>query len=425
MDDGNWNAQLENLRINAARLRASIGFSAGIGATENNGIQRCAATDEDKRMRDVLARWLRELECELRIDEMGNMFAIRPGRNRRLGAVMAGSHLDTQRPGGRFDGVLGVLGALEALRSINDAGIELERDFIVVNWTNEEGGWFAPACMGSGVWSGSISKEWAYERRDRDGKTVFGRELARIGYMGNFPCDHKKWNIEAAYELHIEQGPILWKLEKQIGAPEGIVCLHWYDVYLEGTANQVGPTPMEGRNDALLAFSEMCQTVNKVAHQMGGMVATVGEIQNYPNSRNIIPCRVHFTVDIRSWDDKRALRAWQLMMKEFEIVAERRGCRIRSEEFWKVGHASFDRRLVELVLESAGELGATSLRMVSGAGHDMSEISKVARAAMIFVPSIDGRSHVEAENTAWDDCARGADVLLRCILRTSQQNPRS
>ena len=421
MNDRYWSAQLENLRVDANRLRADIEVSSEIGGTENNGVQRCAATDEDKRMRDVFVKWVEELGCELRIDEMGNMFAIRPGRNRRLGAVMAGSHLDTQRPGGRFDGILGVMGALEAMRSINNAGIELERDFIIVNWTNEEGGWFAPACMGSGVWAGSITKEWAYERKDRDGKTVFGEELTRIGYMGKFSCDYRKWNIEAAYELHIEQGPILWNVKKQIGAPKGIVCLHWYDVYLEGTANQVGPTPMEGRNDTLLAFSEMCQTVNKVAHQMGNLVATVGEIQNYPNSRNIIPCRVHFTVDIRSWNDDHALRAWQLMEREFEIIAERLGCQIRSEEFWKVGHASFDQKLVDLVLESSEELGISSRRMVSGAGHDMSEINKVTRGAMIFVPSIGGRSHVEVEETSWDDCVRGADVLLRCILKTSQQ----
>ena len=412
---------MEDLRVDADRLRASIEVSSAIGGTENNGVQRCAATDEDKRMRDVFAEWVRELGCELRIDEMGNMFAIRPGRNRRLGAVMAGSHLDTQKPGGRFDGILGALGALEAMRSINDADIELERDFIVVNWTNEEGGWFPPACMGSGVWTGSISKEWAYERKDRDGKTVFGEELARIGYKGSFPCDHRKWNIEAAYELHIEQGPILWNMKQRIGAPKGILCLHWYDVHLEGTANQVGPTPMEGRNDALLAFSEMCQTVNKTAHQMGNMVATVGEVQNYPNSRNIIPCRVHFTVDIRSWDDKHALQAWELMRREFEIIAKRLGCRIRSEEFWKVEHATFDQELVDLVLESARELGIGGRRMVSGAGHDMSEINKVTRGAMIFVPSIEGRSHVEAENTSWDDCARGTDVLLRCILKMSQR----
>jgi len=417
-----WNSQLENLRIDGARLRESIEVSASIGVTKNGGIRRCATTDEDRRMRDVFAKWVKEIGCKLEIDEMGNMFAIRPGRDRTLGAIMAGSHLDTQKTGGRFDGILGVLGALEVMRSINDARIELERDFIVVNWTNEEGGCFAPACMGSGVWTGNITKEWAYERRNRDGKKVFGEELARIGYMGDFPCSYKEWNIEAAYELHIEQGPILWNLNKQIGVPKGILCLHWYDVYLEGTANQVGPTPMEGRNDALLAFSEMCQTVNKVAHQMGNIVATVGEIENYPNSRNIIPSKVHFTVDVRSWDDKHALRAWQLMKKEFEIVAERRGCRIQSEDFWKVEHAVFDRNLVDLVLKSAEELGINSHRMVSGAGHDMSEINKVTRGAMIFVPSIEGRSHVEAENTSWEDCARGVDVLLRCILRSSQQN---
>ena len=417
----NWNEQFENLRINGARLQETIEISAKIGGTENNGVQRCAATDEDKEMRDLFAGWVKDCGCELTIDEMGNMFAVRPGKNRDLGAVMTGSHLDTQRPGGRFDGILDVLAGLEVMRSINDAGLQLERDFILVNWTNEEGGWYPPACMGSGVWMGNITKEWAYDRKDRDGKTLFGDELERIGYKGAFPCDHKKWNVEAAYELHIEQGPVLWTEKIQIGAPKGILCLHWYDIWLEGTANQVGPTPMKNRNDALLAFSEMNVVVNKVAHQLGDMVATVGEVQNYPNSRNIIPSKVHFTVDIRSWDDDHAIEAWRLMKKEFEMIAERRGCPIKTEEFWKVEHAPFDKALWDRVVESAEELGFSSRRMVSGAGHDMSEVNKVTRGAMIFVPSIDGRSHVEVEDTPWDDCTRGGDVLLRCILKTASE----
>ena len=415
-----WNDTLANLRINGARLQETIEVSAGIGATDNKGLIRCAATDEDKVMRDYFAKWVKEAGCELTIDEMGNMFAVRPGKNRDLGAIMTGSHLDTQRPGGRFDGILGVLAGLEVMRTLNENNIQLERDFILVNWTNEEGGWFAPACMGSGVWMGNITKEWAYDRKDRDGETVFGKELDRIGYKGDFPCDYKKWNVEMAYELHIEQGPMLEGEKLQIGAPKGILCLHWYDIHLEGTANQVGPTPMIGRNDALLAFSEMNIVVNKVAHQMGNMVGTVGEIQNYPNSRNIIPSGVHFTVDIRSWDDEHAIKAWNMMKEEFEIIAKRRGCPIRTEEFWKVEHASFDKELWDRVVESSDELGYSNLRMVSGAGHDMSEVSKVTRGAMIFVPSIGGRSHVEVEDTPWEDCERGGNVLLRCLLKSGQ-----
>ncbi len=412
---------LNNLRINGKRLRETIETSAGIGATPNKGLIRCAATPEDKKGRDLLLKWYKEAGCEVTIDEMGNMFAVRPGKNRKLGAVLTGSHFDTQKPGGRFDGILGVLGALEVMRTIQENNIELERDFIITNWTNEEGGWFAPACMGSGVWAGNHTKEWAYERKDRDGKTVFGEELEKIGYKGTFPCSYKEWNIYAAYELHIEQGPQLEQAGIQIGAPKGILCLHWYDVYLEGTANQVGPTPMVGRNDALLAASEMNVVVNKVAHQMGNMVGTVGEIQNYPNSRNIIPSKVHFTVDIRSWDDEHAVKAWEMMKKEFEVIAERRGCPIRTEEFWKVAHAPFDQELNDRVVQSAEALGLSAMKMYSGAGHDMSEVNQVTRGAMIFVPSIDGRSHVEVEETPYEDCENGVNVLLQCVLKTADE----
>ena len=412
---------LNDIRINAKRLIEAIEASAKIGATANGGLERCAATDEDREGRELLMKWFAECGCKVTIDEMGNMFAVKPGKNRKLGAVMTGSHFDTQKPGGRFDGILGVAGGIEVLRVLVENNIELERDFIVTNWTNEEGGWFAPACMGSGVWVGNITKEWAYDRPDRDGNTRFGEELERIGYKGGFPADYKQWNIEAAYELHIEQGPELHRDKIQIGAPKGILCLHWYDIYLEGTANQVGPTPMIGRNDALLAFSEMNIVVNKIAHQMGDMVATVGEIQNYPNSRNIISDRVHFTVDIRSWDDEHAVKAWEMMKREFEVIAARRGCPIKTEETWKVEHAPFDKGLFDSVVETAEELGYSTRRMISGAGHDMSEVNQITRGAMIFVPSINGRSHVEVEDTPYEDCERGVNVLLHCILKSANE----
>jgi len=215
---------------------------------------------------------------------------------------------------------------------------------------------------------------------------------------------------------------MLEREQKKIGAPKGILCLHWYDIYLEGEANQVGPTPMEGRHDALCAAAEMILKVNQLPEKMGGnMVATVGEIQNQPNSRNIIPDKVHFTVDIRSWDDELALKAWDDLKNDMLGIAERRGCPIKIEETWRVGHQPFDQRLVDRVLESADELGYSSLRMVSGAGHDASYMNKVCPSAMIFVPSIGGRSHVEVERTTWEDCAAGADVLLHSMLKSANE----
>jgi N-carbamoyl-L-amino-acid hydrolase len=392
---------LKKLRVNGKRLQQSLEEMAKIGATPGGGVQRL------------------ELDLEITIDEMGSIFGKRPGKNNELAPVMSGSHIDSQPKGGRFDGILGVMGPLEVLRTLHENNIETERPFIIVDWTNEEGSRFAPAMVASGVWAGALERDWVYDRTDITGKR-FEDELIRIGYKGSVPAE--KWPVHCYYEYHIEQGPMLEREGKQIGAPKGILCLHWYDVYLEGEANQVGPTPMEGRHDALCAAAEMILKVNALPDRMGGnMVATVGEIQNYPNSRNIIPDKVHFTVDIRSWDDDHALKAWEVVRKDFEDIAARRGCPIKIEETWRVEHSPFDEKLVQGILKAADDLGLSSLHMVSGAGHDASYMNQVCPTAMIFVPSIGGRSHVEVENTTWEDCEAGANVLLHSILQSANE----
>ena len=409
----------KDIRVNGKRLRSTLEEMAKIGATTGGGVQRLTLSDEDKRARDLFVLWLQELDLEIQIDEMGNIFGRRAGKNDDLAPVMSGSHIDSQPKGGRFDGILGVMGALEVMHSIHENNIESERPIVIVDWTNEEGTRFAPAMVASGVWAGALERDWVYGRTDKDGMR-FVDELERIGYRGAVAA--RKSPVHAYYEYHIEQGPILEQEGKIIGAPKGILCLHWYDVYLQGEANQVGPTPMEGRHDALCAAAEMILKVNALPQKMGGnMVATVGEIQNYPNSRNIIPDRVHFTVDIRSWDDDLALRAWDGLRDDFEAVAQSRGCPIRIEETWRVAHSPFDERLVQRVLNVAAELEYPALPMVSGAGHDASYMNQVAPTAMIFVPSIGGRSHVEVENTRWEDCEAGANVLLHCILKSAQE----
>jgi N-carbamoyl-L-amino-acid hydrolase len=409
--------KIKKLGINGKRLRTTLEKMARIGATAGGGVQRLALSEEDKQGRDLFVTWLREIDLEVMIDDMGNIFGKRPGKNNDLPSVMSGSHIDSQPKGGRFDGILGVMGALEVFRTIDENNIETPRPMIIVDWTNEEGSRFAPAMVGSGVWTGRLERDWVYSRTDIQGKK-FGEELERVGYKGKQPA--KRWPVHAYYEYHIEQGPVLERVEKIIGAPKGIVGLYWYDVYVEGIANQVGPTPMEGRNDALCAAAEMILKVNELPGKMGSnMVATVGEIQNSPNSRNIIPGRVHFTVDIRSWDDNLAVRAWEEVKKDFEEIAERRGCPTRIEETWKVEHASFNEKLVKRVLETADQLGYSSHYMVSGAGHDASYMNQIAPTAMIFVPSIGGRSHVEIENTKWEDCEAGANVLLYCLLQSA------
>ncbi len=407
----------QELRVNAKRLQDSLEAMAQIGATPGGGVHRLALSDEDKQARDLFVRWLGELDLEITVDEMGNIFGKRAGKKNHLAPVMVGSHIDSQPGGGRFDGILGVMGALEALRTMQARGIETERPIVIVAWTNEEGCRFAPAMLGSGVWAGAIDLEWAYNRTDQNGRR-FEDELRRIGYLGT--AAGRKWPVHAYYEYHIEQGPILEKTGKTIGVPKGIVSLHWYDIQLEGEANHAGTTPMEGRQDALCAAAEMILQVNGLPGRMEGeMVATVGELRNYPNSRNVIPGRVRFTVDIRSWDDDLALRAGAAMHGKFEDIAHRRGCRIQFEEIWGVEHSPFDAKLVQQVLDIAAELAYPSLPMVSGAGHDASYMNQTAPTAMIFVPSIGGKSHVEAEETGWEDCAAGADVLLHSILRSA------
>ncbi len=410
---------LKDFRINGKRLQRALEEMAKIGATAGGGVQRLTLTDEDKQARDLFVSWLEELQLEITIDEMGNVFGRRAGKNNDLPPVMSGSHIDSQPKGGRFDGILGVMGPLEVLRTLHENDLETERPIVIVDWTNEEGSRFAPAMVASGVWAGALERDWAYNRTDINGKR-FEDELIRIGYKGAAPC--KKWPVHCYYEYHIEQGPMLEREGKIIGAPKGILCLHWYDVYLEGEANQVGPTPMEGRHDALCAAAEMILKVNQLPDRMGGnMVATVGEIQNYPNSRNIIPDRVHFTVDIRSWDDDHAIKAWELVREEFETISARRGCPIRIEETWRVEHSPFDEGRVRLILDVADKLGYPSLHMVSGAGHDASYMNQVCPTAMIFVPSVGGRSHVEVENTRWEHCEAGANVLLHAILKTANE----
>ncbi len=392
---------------------------AKIGATPNGGVQRLTLTKEDKRARDLLISWLKEIDMEVKVDEIGNIFGTYKGKNPKLEPVTTGSHVDSQPKGGRFDGIYGVMGALEVMRTMHDHGVVPERPVMLVDWTNEEGSRFAPAMLGSGVWAGVLDLDWAYNRTDINGKRL-GDELEAIGYKGKVPA--RRWPVHAHYELHIEQGPVLDREGLIIGAPKGILCLHWYDIHVGGEANQVGPTPMEGRHDALCAASEMILKAEQLPKKMGGnMVTTVGELHVQPNSRNIIPDGVHFTVDIRSWDDAMAIRAWEDLEREFKEIGSRRGCPTKTEITWRVNHQPFNERLVNKVVENAEKRGYPLKRMVSGAGHDSSYMNHVAPTAMIFAPSVNGRSHVECELTKWEDCEAGANVLLDCVMQTANE----
>ncbi len=409
--------ELRDLRVNAERLKNTLEKMAEIGGTLGGGIHRLALSDEDREARDLFVKWLGEIEIDVRVDEMGNIFGMRPGKDVRLPPVMSGSHMDSQPKGGRFDGIYGVMATLEVLRTIQEKEFFTTRSILIVDWTNEEGSRFSPAMAGSGVWTRKLERDWIYARKDLQGRK-FGEELERIGYKGREAA--KWWPVHAYFELHIEQGPLLEKAGKRIGVPQGVVGIGWYDVFVEGKANQVGPTPMESRNDALCAAAEMILQVEALPARMGGgMVATVGEIHNTPNSRNIIPGQVQFTVDLRSWDDALLDQGGKELQVLFGKIGAQRSCPTRIERIWQVGHTRFNESLVARVGKVAEQMGYPCHPLISGAGHDATYVSEVAPTAMIFVPSIGGRSHVEVENTSWEDCEAGANVLLQCLLQTA------
>src|SRR6476620_1930945 len=293
---------LTNLAINPQRLWDSLMETAKFGGTVKGGIRRLTLSDEDKRVRDWFKAQCEALGCTVEVDEVGNMFARRPGKNNALDPICMGSHLDTQPTGGKFDGVLGVLGALEAMKTLHEQGYETNAPIEIVNWTNEEGSRFAPAMLASGVFAGVFTPQYAYERADREGIT-FGDELKRIGYQGMDRAGARKF--AAMFELHIEQGPILEDEARMIGVVQGVQGMRWYEVTVTGQAAHTGATPMRLRKNALLGAAHMIARIDAIAHEHApDAVGAVGLIENRPNSRNVVPGEVFFTVDFRHPDDK-------------------------------------------------------------------------------------------------------------------------
>ena len=407
-----------SFQINGQRLWQSLMDLARVGATEQGGNCRLALTALDGQGRDLVVGWMKDAGLNISVDQVGNIFGRRAGRNPSLPPVMTGSHGDSQPLGGRFDGMLGVVAGVEVVHALRDAGITLLRDLVVADWTNEEGSRFTPGCTGSGVWAGKLEQQAMYALKDQQG-ICLGDELARIGYRGDsryFPRP-----VHAAFELHIEQGPVLEEKNMPIGLPQGIVCLRWYNVRVQGVPNHAGPTPMGSRHDAVYAFSLMASRIFEIARDSGQVVATVGEVHASPNSRNVIAGDVQFTIDVRGWNEPATDDVCRRIEGALAEAARQAGCQVMPERIWQVARVPFDTRLREMVREAASSLGLPCLDMVSGASHDMIYIAQVAPGAMIFVPSIGGRSHAEVENTAWQDCAAGTDVLLQCLLRAGNE----
>jgi len=404
----------ENLQINPQRLWDSLMHTAQIGATPNGGICRLTLTDLDRQVRDWFKAQCETLGCTITVDEVGNMFARRPGKNPALPPIAMGSHLDTQPTGGKFDGVLGVLGALEAMRTLHDLGHQTNAPLEIVNWTNEEGARFAPPILGSGVFAGVFTPEFAYARADRDGKS-FGEELDRIGYKGDEKAGAH--NFSGMFELHIEQGPILEAEGFAIGIVQGVQGVRWYEVTVTGEAAHTGATPMRRRRNALIGAARMIERVDAIARDHApDAVGTVGLIENRPNSRNVVPGEVFFTVDFRHPDDK----VLDLLEKEFRAaladVLPPLGLTYDEARIWDSPAVEFAAELIACVRVGAAKAGCKSRDMISGAGHDAAYVARVAPTTMIFVPCAGGISHNEAESTSLAECAAGAQVLLNAVL---------
>ncbi|MEO1308757.1 MAG: Zn-dependent hydrolase [Pseudomonadota bacterium] len=408
----------ENLRINPDRLWDSLMEMAQIGPGVAGGNNRQTLTDEDAEGRALFQKWCEEAGCTMGLDTMGNMFAQRPGTDPEALPVYVGSHLDTQPTGGKYDGVLGVLGGLEIVRSLNDLGIETKHPIVVTNFTNEEGTRYAPAMLASGVFIGMHDQDWAYDRVDADGKR-FGDELERIGWKGDETVGARK--MHAFFELHIEQGPILEAEAKDIGVVTHGQGLWWLEVTLTGKDAHTGSTPMTMRVNAGLGMARITEAVHQIAmdHQPGA-VGAVGHANVYPNSRNVIPGKAVFTVDMRSPDlEKLTAMRTRLEAEAAEIAAEL-GLGLEIEPVGHFDPVTFDEGCVGAVRGAAERLGYSHMDLVSGAGHDACWINRVAPTAMIMCPCVDGLSHNEAEEITKDWARAGADVLFHAVVETAE-----
>ncbi|MGA9894523.1 MAG: Zn-dependent hydrolase [Xanthobacteraceae bacterium] len=408
------NLQIQNLQIDAQRLWDSLMETAKIGGTPKGGICRLTLTDLDRQMRDWFKMQCEALGCTVAADEVGNMFARRPGKNAGLPPIAMGSHLDTQPTGGKFDGALGVLAALEALRTLHDLGYETNAPIEIVNWTNEEGSRFAPAMLASGVFAGALSADYAHGRTDRDGKT-FGDELQRIGYKGDEKAGARKFS--GLFELHIEQGPILEDEGAMIGIVQGVQGIRWYEVTVTGEAAHTGTTPMLRRRNALVGAARVIDRIDSIAREHPPFaVGTVGLIENRPNSRNVIPDEVFFTVDFRHPEDA-VLDAMEAKLRgALREILDPMTLAYEKARIWSSPPVKFAAELIDCVRIGADKAGFKSRDIISGAGHDAAYIARVAPTTMIFVPCKDGISHNEAESTSFDECAAGAQVLLNAVL---------
>ena len=409
----------QTLTINGERLWNSLMELARIGATPKGGVKRLALTDLDKQGRDLVVSWGKEAGLSITVDQIGNVFMRREGTNPALPPIVSGSHIDTQPTGGKFDGNYGVLSALEVVRTLNDRGIRTEAPIEVAFWTNEEGSRFVPVMMGSGVFCGAFSLAHAYAAKDTEGKTVH-EELERIGYVGSqVPGDHP---IGAYFEAHIEQGPVLEDAGKVIGVVPAVLGLTWYDCVVTGMEAHAGPTPMALRRDALQVATRIMQEVVAIANRYPPYGrGTVGMVQVHPNSRNVIPGQVKFSVDLRNVNDELLDRMHAEILAFVDRTGRETGLGVTIERVSYIPPCPFHPDCVDAVRRATERLGYSTMDVVSGAGHDAIYAARLAPAGMIFVPCKDGISHNEIEDAQPGHLTAGCNVLLHAMLERARR----
>lgn len=416
-------ADVLSVSINGDRLLASLADLATIGARDDGACCRLALTDEDRLGRDWVAQRMRELGLEVHMDAIGNMFGVRAGTDRALAPVMTGSHIDTVRSGGAYDGNLGVLGGLEAVQTLNEAHLATKRDLVVAVFTNEEGARFAPDMMGSLVYVGGMSLEEALSTKAIDG-AVLGDELQRIGYAGDAPLG--LYQPHAFVELHIEQGPVLDMEGVRIGAVQNLQGISWQEVTISGQSNHAGTTPMRLRHDAGYAAGAIVSFVRELAKEMGGdQVATVGKIDLKPNLINVIASKALVTVDLRNTDEALLQQAEQRFAAFLAQLQDDEGVTIQTRRLARFEPVQFDLGLAKCIEEHAQALGLSCRPMTSGAGHDAQMLARICPSAMIFVPSVAGISHNPAEHTEPEDLVAGTEVLLHTLWQLSNEEARA
>ncbi|MGB8861795.1 MAG: Zn-dependent hydrolase [Ilumatobacteraceae bacterium] len=410
----------EALRVDGARLWARLEalgeIGAVIGPAGEHGCARLALTDADREGRDLVVGWMHDLGLSVTIDAAGNVVGVRPGTDPEAAPVMVGSHIDTVRTGGRFDGNLGVLGGLEIVETLAQHDISTVHPIAVAFFTNEEGARFQPDMLGSLVYVGGMALEEALDVKAADDGARLGDELARIGYAGPTPCPAAS-PPHAYFELHIEQGPVLEDEAVTIGAVTGVQGISWTELTIAGQSAHAGTTPMRLRRDPGYVAAAITTGVRALATEMGGtQVATVGRLEFHPNLVNVVPATVTMTVDLRNTDEQLLQQAEAVFAALCDQLALEEGVLVERRTLARFEPVEFDAQMIDLVETTATRLGHTTKRMPSGAGHDAQMLARVCPTAMVFVPSVNGLSHNIAEHTAPADVAAGADVLLQVVL---------